>query len=289
MATLTPISALDRLSSLLERFRVKAHLSYSGTMCGVHRFPTNGNTGYLHVLRRGTLQVSHPGTKAGRRQLTFTEPTLLLYPRPFTHHFHNPPTDGSELTCAQLEFEGAGLHPIVRALPDWVALPLREVDGLQIALDLLFAETSRVRCGQRILADRLFEVVLIQLLRWLLDHPAATGMRAGLLFGFSSPQIAKALVAMHEAPGKAWTLEDLAQVSGMSRTAFATRFKELIGIPPAEYLTDWRMTILQSRLRDGVALKLLADELGYSNQSALSRAFTQRVGMSPRQWLANSR
>jgi AraC-like DNA-binding protein len=277
---------LDRLSALLERFRVKAKLSYSGTMCGVHRFPAQRNIGYLHVLRRGSVEVSHPDKKAALGALKLTEPTLLLYPRPLTHHFRNPPKEGSDFTCAEIEFEGAGLHPIAQALPDVVALPLNAVDGLQAALDLLFAETTRIQCGHRILADRLFEVVLIQLVRWLLDHPNSTGMNTGLLFGLSSPQIAKALVAMHEAPGGSWTLEELAAVSGMSRTAFATKFKELVGKPPAEYLTDWRMTILQSRLRQGVSLKLLADELGYSNQSALSRIFTQRLGLSPREWLA---
>jgi hypothetical protein len=56
-------------------------------------------------------------------------------------------------------------------------LPLARVEGLDAALSLLFAETGRVRCGQRLLADRLFEVVLIQLLRWMLDHPADAGIR----------------------------------------------------------------------------------------------------------------
>jgi AraC-like DNA-binding protein len=280
---------IDRLSALLERYRIKARLSFSGTMCGLHRFPARKNVGLLHVLRRGSVEVVHPGTKTVQKTLKLSEPTLLLYPRPFTHHFRNPPKEGSDFTCAEIEFEAAGLHPIAHALPAVMAIPLREIEGLQAALDLLFAETSRVQCGHRLLADRLFEVVLIQLLRWLLDHPAATGMNTGLLFGFSSPQIAKALVAMHELPGKTWTLEELADVSGMSRTAFATRFKQLVGKPPNEYLTDWRMTILQSRLRDGVPLKLLADELGYSSQSALSRVFAQRFGMSAREWLAETR
>lgn len=276
---------LDRLSSLLERFRVKAHLSFSGTMCGLHRFPAHGNIGYLHVLRRGDLEVSHPDASPNQKMLKLSEPSLLLYPRPFTHHFRNPPKGGSDFTCAEIEFEGGGLHPIAQSLPNVVVIPLKEIEGLLAALDLLFAETSRVQCGHRILADRLFEVVLIQVLRWLLDHPTYAGIDTGLLHGFSSPQIAKSLVAMHEAPGKDWTLEGLAEISGMSRTAFATRFKALVGKPPNDYLTDWRMTILQQKLQEGTPLKYLAGELGYSSQSALSRVFAQRLGMSPREWM----
>ena len=177
-------------------------------------------------------------------------------------------------------------HPILQALPPFVVLRLDEVEGLQASLNLLFAETENVRCGHRVLADRLFEVVLIQLLRWLLDHPTHANISSGLLMGLSSPQLAKALTAMHESPGAPWTVEQLAVVSGMSRTAFAVKFKEMVGQSPAEYVANWRLTIAQARLREGVPLKMLAAELGYSSQSALTRIFTARLGVSPREWLA---
>src|SRR3546814_20202863 len=93
-----------------------------------------------------------------------------MYPRPLTHRFHNPPADGPDFTCARLDFGGGSHNPLARALPPLVALPLSRVPALHAALELLFAETDRVRCGQRLLADRLFEVVVIQLLRWLLDQ-----------------------------------------------------------------------------------------------------------------------
>ncbi len=278
--------SLDRLSPLLERFRVHTRLSFSGEMCGMHSFSKAGNKAYLHVLRAGTMQVSHGKTKGVPARIELSEPTLIFYPRPLTHHFHNAPRDGSDFTCAEIEFEGGWSHPIAQALPPVVVLPLAQVSGLQASLELLFAETERVQCGHRILADRLFEVVLIQLLRWLLDHPQEAKIDSGLLMGLSSPQLAKALTAMHEAPSQAWSIEKLAQVSGMSRTAFATKFKEAVGTPPAQYLADWRLCLVQSRLQEGATLKALALELGYSSQSALTRIFTQRLGVSPRQWLA---
>jgi AraC-like DNA-binding protein len=59
----------------------------------------------------------------------------------------------------------------------------------------------------------------------------------------------------------------------------------VVGQTPADYLSDWRIALAQSRLREGRSIKALADELGYANPSALSRAFTARTGASPRDWL----
>lgn len=276
---------LDRLSGLLERFRVKAQLHHTGSLCGLNHFDACDGHGYLHVLRRGSLEVSHPGSQEVPQTLRLDEPTLLLYPRPFTHRFHNPPVDGSDFTCARLAFDGGAQNPLARALPPLIALPLAQVQGLDASLELLFAETDRVRCGQRLLADRLFEVVVLQLLRWLLDHPQEAGIRAGLITGLSEPRLARVLVAIHDAPGQAWSLERMAELAGMSRTSFANTFRDVVGQTPAEHLADWRIALAQSRLREGQPIKALAEELGYANASALSRAFSGRTGMSPRDWL----
>ncbi len=276
---------IDRLSGILERFRVQAQLHHTGALCGLSHFDACDGHGYLHVLRRGTLEVSHPGAQEVPTSLRFDEPTLLLYPRPFTHRFHNPPVDGSDFTCARLAFDGGAQNPLARALPPLIALPLARVQGLDSALELLFAETDRVRCGQRLLADRLFEVVVLKLLRWLLDHPQEAGIRPGLITGLSEPRLARALVAVHDAPGEAWSLERMAERAGMSRTAFANAFREVVGQTPADYLADWRIALAQSRLREGRPIKALAEELGYANPSALSRAFSGRTGLSPRDWL----
>lgn len=286
---MNPTATFDRLSGILERFRLRARLHHAGELCGLHHFDAGEGHGYLHVLRRGQLAVSHPGACEVPQAMQFDEPTLLLYPRPFTHHFHNPPTEGADFTCARLDFEGGPDNPLARALPPLIALPLIRVPGLHAALDLLFAETERVRCGQRLLADRLFEVVVLQLLRWLLDHPQEAGVRPGLVAGLSDPRLARALVAMHDSPGEPWTLARMASAAGMSRTAFANAFREAVGQTPADYLSGWRIALAQSRLREGRPLKILADELGYANASALSRAFAARVGHSPRDWLAMSR
>jgi AraC-like DNA-binding protein len=281
--------SVDRLSSLLERFRVRAHLFHHGPLCGVTHFAAQPGRGFLHVMRRGEMVLTHRARSGAPKRLHLREPSLLFYPRPLAHDFHNAPAEGSDFTCAALEFEGGDHHPLARALPPVVVLPLSQVEGLSHTLALLFAETEQVRCGHRLLADRLFEVLLLQLLRWLLDHPEESGMPAGLLNGLSHPQLAKALVAVHDEPGRDWTLPTLAACAGMSRSAFAQAFKAHVGEGPAEYLTHWRLGIAQARLRHGAPLKVVADDLGYSSASALSRVFTQKLGRSPRDWLKAGR
>lgn len=284
-----PAAPIDRLSSILSDFRIQAQLHYSGSLCGFNHFDACDQQGYLHVLRAGELIVRHPDSRELPAMMYFDQPTVLLYPRPVTHRFENPPIDGSAFTCARLLFEGGRLNPLARALPAMIALPLTDIPGLRATLDLLFAETDHLRCGQRLLADRLFEVVLIQLIRWLLDHPRQAGVRPGLIAALSEPRLARALTAMHDNPGEQWTLQSMADHAGMSRTAFSKTFREMVGQTPADYLCDWRITLAQSRLREGRSIKLLAGELGYANPSTLSRAFTTKVGASPRDWLAGQR
>ena len=268
---------------------MRAHLFHAGPLCGMTTFAAKEGRGFLHVLRRGEMVVTHAPRSGAPRNIVVKEPSLLFYPRPLTHHFHNAPVEGSDFVCATLDFAGGDAHPLARALPPVIRLALRDVDGLEQSLALLFAETTRVLCGHRLLADRLFDVVLIQLLRWLLDHPEAADLPPGLLSGLSDPPLARVLVALHERPGDPWPLEAMAAAAGMSRSAFAARFKAVVSATPADYLAQWRLGIAQTELRSGASLKAVSDRLGYANASALSRLFTQKVGVSPREWLARQR
>ena len=284
-ATPPAASPVDRLSGLFERFRVRAHLFHAGPLCGVTHFAAQPGRAFLHVLRRGDMVVTHRARSGAPRKLKLVEPTLLFYPRPLDHEFHNAPAEGSDFVCATLDFDGGTQHPLVLALPAVLALPVHAVQGIEQTLALLFSETERVRCGQRLLADRLFEVLLLQMLRWLLDHPDQGGIDDGLLCGLAHPKLARLLTALHERPGEPWPLEAMAAEAGMSRSAFAAEFKATLGSTPADYLLRWRMALAQTRLRSGAAVKTVSDELGYASASAFSRAFTQVAGVSPRYWL----
>lgn len=278
--------SVDRLTPLLERFRVRTRLFHTGPLCGTTAFPASSGHGYLHVLRRGEMEVTHRRPDGSTDREVITQPSLLFFPRPLDHTFLNAPTDESDFACATLDFDGGATHPLVRTLPSVIVLPLDEVAALAPALDLLFSEVDNVRCGRPLVADRMFEVVLIQLLRWMLDNSGRLDLPPGLLPGLADERLAPALVAMHEAPGDPWNLESLARRSNMSRSAFAARFKDVLGRSPGDHLTEWRLTVAQEQLRAGMSVSTVAAQLGYASASAFSRVFAQRIGHSPRVWLA---
>lgn len=267
---------VDRLAALLERFPVSAQLFNAGALCGINLLDADGVHGQLHLVRRGPLEVSHGGAP-----VRIDEPSLLLYPRPLSHRFSSDPEQGADMACANLRFEGGTGNPVAAALPSFVCLPLSALDGCQPVLDLLFEEAFERRCGRQAMIDRLFEVVMIQLLRHLMARGEVAG---GLLSGLSHPRLRHALVAMHEAPTREWTLEDLAATCGMSRSVFAASFREAVGRTPGQYLLGWRVGLAQQALRRGRPLKVVADEVGYGSEAALSRAFKAHCGLSPRAW-----
>ncbi|WP_298128967.1 AraC family transcriptional regulator [Micropruina sp.] len=275
------MAPIDRLDDLLERFTVRARQFHTGPLCGRRRFEALAGRGFLHILRAGELTI-FDGPDGARRVVT--EPSLLFYPRSHDHVFQTEGI-GVDLACATLEFSGGDDNPLVRALPRAVTVPIAEVSGLAGSLGLLFDEIDDFRCGHRHVVDRLFEITLIKLLRWLLDHSKDAGLPPGLLEGMADPQLARALTAMHADPGHPWTLAELSTAAQMSRSAFAARFSQLVGSTPHDYLTSWRILVGQQLLRRGDPVSRVAAELGYT-ASSFSRLFTQRVGSSPRAWLA---
>lgn len=268
---------VDRLAALLEHFSVSARVFHAGALCGVNALDGSGETGQLHLIRRGPVAVHHDGATP----VHIDRPSLLLYPRPMAHRFVTDPQRGADFACAQLSFGGGAANPIAAALPPFSSLPLDALPGAEGLLSLLFEEAFQQYCGRQAMLDRLFEAVLILVLRQLMEQG---GLQAGMLAGLSHPRLRNALVAMHEQPALDWSLEALAARAGMSRSVFAREFRETVGRTPGAYLQHWRIGLAQQALRKGQALKLIVEEVGYGSEAALSRVFKAQTGLSPRQW-----
>lgn len=271
---------MDRLASLFSRFAVSAQTFRAGALCGVDALGDDERRGQVHLVRRGAVQIEHLGRRRPTKLLV-SEPTLLVYPRPLPRRFRTDANQGADMVCAHVEFEGGEVNPIASALPDLVHLPLARVPEVGPVLNLIFAEADARNCGRQAMLDRLVEVLMIQILRVLME---GAYVRSGMLAGLSDSRLRHALVSIHDEPRRNWSLEDLAAKAGMSRTSFANAFRESVGVTPGAYLQAWRVGIAQQLLIKGHPLKHIAAEVGYSNESALSRAFRVHTGASPGEW-----
>ncbi|WP_239950019.1 AraC family transcriptional regulator [Dyella terrae] len=135
------------------------------------------------------------------------------------------------------------------------------------------------RPGRTVILAELSQLLFVNTLRAYLAH--APEDDTGWLKGLGDKRLACVLSRMHAAPERAWSLEDLAQVAGMSRTSFAVRFREVMGMPPLTYLTNWRMHVAERQLLAGATVAEVADAIGYTSESAFSHAFKRSMGIAP--------
>jgi AraC-like DNA-binding protein len=166
-------------------------------------------------------------------------------------------------------------------------LPIVHVRGSDIAaarlgtlLTLLGEEALADRPGGWIALDHLLAVMLVEALRYRSPDIGENGR--GLLAGLADPRIGRALRIMHSDTKRPWTLAALAREVGMSRSAFASRFAQMVGVPPIEYLSNWRMTLAKSALASSdIPMADIAELAGYQSVSAFSTAFKRETGYSP--------
>jgi AraC-like DNA-binding protein len=126
-------------------------------------------------------------------------------------------------------------------------------------------------------------MILVQALRLHL----AEGLkgRVGWLFALSDKQMSAVITSMHDEPAHDWTVEELGHCAGMSRSIFALRFKETVGVSPLQYLTRWRMLLAGDRIANtSDSISEIAQSLGYESASAFAKAFKKIMGCSPRQY-----
>ena len=269
---------MDKISSLVGRYSFRARVFFNGVFCDANAFAEDKSAGQLHLVRKGPVVFHHDGAPP----LRVDAPAMVFYPRGTGHTLEIPDGASATLLCAHISFEDGGANPLARALPTCLHLPLAGMPTLAHTLELLFAEAAATEQGRDVILDRLCDVLMIQVLR----HEFETGtLSVGLLAGLADRQLAPALGAIHARPHEPWQLESLAREACMSRARFTEHFRNVVGVPPGEYLTRWRIGVAQDLLRKGMPVKVVSSQAGYTSAPAFTRAFTALVGASPRQWL----
>ena len=182
------------------------------------------------------------------------------------------------------------VHPVFASLPELVLASTETgpaFAAMRGALRLIDIESSSGQPGAPTIINRLSEVILIQILRnWLDQHPDA----AGAVRAMQDPRIGRVLNTLHAKPAHDWSVAEMGSVAAMSRTAFATAFKSLIGVPPMQYLAQWRLTVARGLLlRDDLTLLDIAQRVGYRSQASFSQAFREVAGVPPGQYRERAR
>lgn len=173
-------------------------------------------------------------------------------------------------------FEAPASGLLVSLLPEMIHVSGH--DRLMALVPMIHEETRAGRPGRGLILHRLLEVLLIEALR----SGPAVDMPPGLLRGLSDPQLAAALRRIHADAGGEVSVVRLAKDAGMSRSGFFEKFRKEIGRAPMEYVTDWRMAIARTLLRQGrLSNAEIALRIGYGSASAFGTAFVRHEGLSP--------
>lgn len=200
-------------------------------------------------------------------------------------HAHDGESDRPRATvflCGAYRFSGDIGNGLLEALPRVLTLQAAVGDPLRDVIALLSHELAHPEPGQATVLDRLLDVLLVLALRsdFRRSPNAPRWYRAS-----ADPRLAAALQAMHEDAGRAWSVPELAAVSGLSRAAFARTFHEALGQTPMQYLTDWRMALARDHLRTGdLGMAGIARSVGYGSPYAFAAAFRRHHGEPPGAW-----
>jgi transcriptional regulator GlxA family with amidase domain len=153
---------------------------------------------------------------------------------------------------------------------------------------MLASEMAELAPGSELVVNRLADLLFIHSIRAHIGSQSEA-CKSGLLGAIFDRQIGVALKSMHEKVEHRWTVESLAAACGMSRSAFAVRFKELVGETPLEYLTNWRMQKASTLLNKGDRkLVEVAESVGYDSDASFSKAFKRVLGVAPTEYRRSS-
>jgi AraC-like DNA-binding protein len=237
--------------------------------------------GALALVPHGRGHSLSSGSEVTAAKL-FDLPRELVSDR-YEHLRHGGGGAPTTMLCAAVRFEDPSAQHLLRLLPRLIAVDAwnsPELEWLQSTLRFLNTEARELRAGGETVITRLADILVIQAIRsWISTDPQA---QTGWLGALRDKQIGRAIALIHRDPARDWTVASLAAAVGMSRSAFAARFTELVGEPAMHYLSRWKMHAALTWLKESDApLSQLASKLGYESEAAFSRAFKRLMGVSP--------
>ena len=269
-------------------------------------FKAKPGCAYFHFLATGTAKLL---TEDGALQ-TLSAGNAVFLPQGSAHQILSDPTAPvqdidhydvvplSKTMCAVeacslgtphtiffsgcMEFDLGGLQGLVPLMPEIMMIDATSQRYLELMpiLTAMEQEACTGRVGDAGILARLADVVMAVIVRGWVE--CGCGNSSAFVTALREPKLSRAILALHRHPGRDWTVADLAAESGLSRSVFAKRFQETIGVSPLRYAGDLRMRIARTWLAyDRMSIERVADRLGYTSQAAFSRAYKRITGTSP--------
>jgi AraC-like DNA-binding protein len=187
------------------------------------------------------------------------------------------------LLCGYWQFDHSAIHPLLSALPKLIHLKGDDEQfrpWLETTLQFILHENKSGQTGSAVVITRLVEILFIQVMRFYISR--LNEHESGWLRGLQDMQISKALSHIHASPEQPWTVATLSAAAGMSRAAFAAKFKALIGESPLQYLTRWRIYKAANYLKTpDLTLAQISEQVGYQTKTAFSKVFKRHLGTAP--------
>lgn len=194
--------------------------------------------------------------------------------------------EATRFVCGYLACDRRISRALFSSLPEMMRIPMGSDPAMNWVTELLrvgVAESQEQRPGARAQLAKLSELIFVEAMRRY--AAALPAEERGWLAGLRDPQVGKALALLHAHPGRPWTVDELAGEVAMSRSALGQRFTDLIGEPPMQYLTHWRLALAARSLRSGAeTVGRVAERYGYESEAAFNRAFKREFGMPPASW-----
>jgi AraC-like DNA-binding protein len=278
-----------------------------------HCAPTIGAASHLiiyHYVVEGDLLIRVEGVA---ESLPLRAGELALLPRNDLHLMGSdlslPPVAGTEIiqppqngglysihyggnggrtrmVCGFLGCASAEGNPVISTLPPLLRFNVEQggaADWIRSTFQYAAEEVSAGRPGSETVLAKLSELLFVEAVRRYAE--ALPDGQTGWLAGLRDPHVARALALLHGDITRRWTVDDLGREVGLSRSALADRFIRLLGVPPIQYLANWRMQVATQKLRNtSASLAQIAEIVGYDSEAAFSRAFKKAISAAPATW-----
>jgi AraC family transcriptional regulator, activator of mtrCDE len=282
----TPVE--PALESLLNQSMLRVDVITEQQYCGEWFMnEPRYDCGLFHLVGTGECLIE---SVAFTEALHLKAGDLVVLPHGDPHRLSahgNREAAATSLICGELHFPSHTRNPLTHALPACFVVRAAEADKVfrhltSMMVDVVNSGVAGRQVLLNKLADTLFTLAVCDYAQRNTDH-------RGLFAALADGRICKVLQAVHENPGRSWTMQSMAALACMSRSAFAERFAQLMKMPPMQYVTQWRVSVAERLLRDRqLSVATIAEQLGYSSEAAFRRLFKRVSGLCPGSVRSNS-